>query len=68
MLLFWEKFTGIYNLLQQKFWGNRLLDYAIFLAILLFGLLVVWIIKVIVIIRLKKWAKKTAITADDPHY
>ena len=65
MLLFWEKFNGTYNLLQQKFWGNRLLDYLAFLAILLGGIFAAWIIKVIVIRRLKKWAEKTAITTDD---
>ncbi|MGB2768452.1 MAG: mechanosensitive ion channel domain-containing protein [Candidatus Zixiibacteriota bacterium] len=53
------------EILQTSFFDNRVLDYLIFLAILLLGILVVRIIRSIILSRLKAWAEKTATTIDD---
>ena len=51
--------------LDVTFFQNSVLDYLIFLAILLVGILVVRIIRSIILSRLKAWAEKTATTIDD---
>jgi len=53
------------DILEITFLQNSVLDYLIFLAILLVGILVVRIIKSVILRRLKAWAKKTATTIDD---
>jgi len=53
------------DILEITFLQNSVLDYLIFLAILLVGILVVRIIRSIILSRLKAWAKKTATTIDD---
>ena len=52
-------------ILHQTFFGNRILDYLICLAIFVVGFFVVRILRVIVFKRLEKWAEKTSITLDD---
>ena len=49
----------------MSFFENSVLDYLIFLATLIVGILLVRIIKSIVLSRLKAWAEKTATTIDD---
>ncbi len=53
------------NILQQQFLGNRVLDYLIFLVVLLLGFLVIAIVKRMVINRLKKWSERTTTELDD---
>lgn len=50
-------FTSI-ALLNQIFWGNRILDYIISLVILIAGFIIARIFKNILMSRLKKWASK----------
>jgi len=52
-------------ILHQTFFGNRILDYLICLAIFVIGFFIVRILRVIVFRRLEKWAEKTSITLDD---
>jgi len=52
-------------MLEQYFWGNRVLDYLTFLAIFVVGLVVVQIFKTIILNRLKVWSEKTKTTIDD---
>ena len=53
------------DILEISFFQNSVLDYLIFLATLLVGILVVRLIKSIILSRLKAWAEKTATTIDD---
>jgi small-conductance mechanosensitive channel len=53
------------DILEITFLQNRILDYLIFLAALLVGILLVRIIKSIILSRLRAWAEKTATTIDD---
>jgi hypothetical protein len=53
------------DVLQRSFLQNSVLDYVIFLAAFLIGILIIKIIKSIVLHRLKAWSKKTATTIDD---
>lgn len=53
------------EILEITFLQNRVLDYLIFLATLVVGILVVRIIKSVVLSRLRAWAEKTATTIDD---
>jgi len=47
------------------FFENRILDYLIFLATVVGGILIIRVIKSIVLHRFRAWAKKTATTIDD---
>ena len=53
------------DILQQTFFGNRILDYLICLSIFLIGVIAIYIFKSIILVRLKKWAEQTATTVDD---
>lgn len=53
------------EILEITFLQNSVLDYLIFLATLLVGILIVRIIKSVILSRLKAWSKKTATTIDD---
>ena len=53
------------DVLQRSFLQNSVLDYVIFLAAFLIGILIIKIIKSIVLHRLKAWSKKSATTIDD---
>lgn len=53
------------NLIEQTFWGNRVIDYLICVGIFFVGLFVVKICQFIILKRLKKWAEKTVTTIDD---
>jgi small-conductance mechanosensitive channel len=52
-------------ILHQTFFGNRILDYLICLAIFVIGFLVIRILRAIVFRQLRKWAEKTSATLDD---
>lgn len=54
-----------FKILEQVFFGNRILDYIIALSALLLGLLFVKTVILFLTGRLKKLAKKTATTFDD---
>lgn len=51
--------------LQQSYFGNTILNYIIALGIFILGIIVVKIFKIVVLRRLKKWAKATDTTIDD---
>jgi len=53
------------DILQISYFQNSILDYIIFLSILIGGVLFVRILKSIVLSRLNVWSKKTATTIDD---
>ncbi len=53
------------EILKYVFLGNTVLDYIIFTAIFLVGMVVVNVVKHIILKRLHEWAKKTATTIDD---
>lgn len=53
------------DILQKTFLQNRVLDYLIFLATFLIGVLIVKIFKRIIVHRLKAWSEKTSTTIDD---
>ncbi|MFQ6002902.1 MAG: mechanosensitive ion channel family protein [Candidatus Zixiibacteriota bacterium] len=53
------------DILEISFLQNRVLDYLIFLATLIVGILFVRILKSIILRRLRAWAEKTATTIDD---
>jgi small-conductance mechanosensitive channel len=55
----------IHDLLNRPFLGNRVLDYAAFLAILLGGMIAAHVVRRVVIHRLKLLAERTATTLDD---
>lgn len=55
----------IHDLLNRPFLGNRVLDYAVFLAILLGGMIAVNILRRVVLRRLKLLAERTSTTLDD---
>ncbi|MDD3275031.1 MAG: mechanosensitive ion channel family protein [Candidatus Omnitrophica bacterium] len=51
--------------LNQIFWGNRVYDYLLSLAVLFSSLLFVWLVVRIFVKRLKKFAARTVTTLDD---
>ncbi len=53
------------DILQQTFFQNTVLDYLIALAILVAGISIVFILKKVMVKRLKGWAAKTATDLDD---
>ena len=53
------------DILQQTFFDNRILDYLVCLSIFLIGVIVIYIFKSIILVRLKRWAEQTATTVDD---
>lgn len=53
------------TMIYQTFFGNRILDYLIFLGAFLAGLLVIRIFKNVILKRLKVWSRKTETTLDD---
>ncbi len=55
----------IQDILQQTFFNNRILDYLVSLSIVVIGIIAIRIFKTIILIRLKKWAKRSATTLDD---
>ncbi len=57
--------TNIREALEETFFGNRVLDYAICLLVILVGIILVKIFEKIVLKKLKIWADKTETTLDD---
>lgn len=55
----------IFSLLYQDFLGNKILDYIIGIVTFLTGIFLIWIIKTIIIKRLKGLANKTKTVIDD---
>lgn len=53
------------QVLQTVFFNNRILDYLICLSIFLGGIVVIRLLERFILMRLKKWAKRTATTLDD---
>jgi small-conductance mechanosensitive channel len=53
------------NYFQTTYFGNTVIEYAVFLSILLGGILAIWIINAVILHRLKVWSEKTATTVDD---
>lgn len=53
------------NYLQQSYFGNTILNYIIALGIFILGIIIVKIFKIVILRRLKKWAKSTDTTLDD---
>ncbi len=51
--------------LEKIVLGNRILDYLFALGYIIVGLVAVWVMRKIILVRLKKWAEKTATTLDD---
>ncbi len=51
--------------LKQSFMGNTVLDYAQAVGTVAAGILIVWIIKIVVLNRLKKWSAATKSGFDD---
>lgn len=51
--------------LHLEFYHNRISDYLVCLAIVLGGILAVWIVEALVLRRLKAWAEKTSSTWDN---
>jgi small-conductance mechanosensitive channel len=51
--------------LNQTYFGNTLLDYAIALGSFLVGAIIIFIINKVVLVRLQKWAKATETKIDD---
>jgi small-conductance mechanosensitive channel len=54
-----------YDIIQQTYFHNRLLDYLFSLSILIIGLLVVRILKGVILKRFKIWAARTDTKIDD---
>jgi len=53
------------QVLQKVFFGNSVLDYLVFICILVIGFTLICIFRKLVLIRLKEWAKRTTTTIDD---
>ena len=53
------------NFFQTTYFSNTVMDYAVFLSILMGGLLVIRVIKTFVLHRLNVWSEKTDTTIDD---
>ena len=53
------------NILQRTFFNNHISDYTIFILALIIGIVIIKVFRLIVLTRLKKWAKKTDTTIDD---
>ena len=56
---------GINGFLTQTYFNNRILDYLIFLAIFIGGSFVLFLFKIMILRRLKAWAKTTTTTLDN---
>lgn len=57
--------NGINGFLEQIYFNNRVLDYLIFLAIFISGTILLQLFKIIILFRLKQWAKTTTTTLDN---
>jgi len=55
----------IKEILNTTCWGNGISDYCVALIIILSGILLVWVIDKVVVIRIKKKVKETKTTIDD---
>ena len=55
----------INSIMEKVIWGNRILDYIIFLGIFIGCIIVAKIFKHIILKHLKKFAEKTATAIDD---
>lgn len=55
----------IHDLLNRPFLGNRVLDYVVFLAILLGGIIAVHVVRRVLLHRLQRLAKRTTTALDD---
>ena len=53
------------SLKSQSFFGNTLFDYALVVGWIALGLIALWIIKTVVLHRLKKLSQKTDTKIDD---
>lgn len=53
------------RLFQATFFSNRLFDYLISLSLFLLFILIIYLCKVFILRRLKKWAEKTTTTLDN---
>ncbi|MFQ5586949.1 MAG: mechanosensitive ion channel family protein, partial [Thermodesulfobacteriota bacterium] len=53
------------KVVEITFFQNRVLDYIIFVAIIVFGFIVIKIAKATVLASVKRWSQKTATTLDD---
>ena len=53
------------DILSMSFLHNRVLDYLIFLASFIIGVLIIKTVNKIIMLRLKAWADKTSTTIDD---
>jgi small-conductance mechanosensitive channel len=53
------------DILQKTFLQNTVLDYLVFVAIFVFGIFAVKILKSVILYRLKIWSEKSATTLDD---
>jgi small-conductance mechanosensitive channel len=53
------------SFLEQTYFNNRILDYLIFLAIFVGGIVILLLFKIIILHRLKQWAKTTTTTLDN---
>ncbi len=53
------------QIIQTVIFKNRILDYLICLSIFLAGILIIYLFKNFVLIRLRRWAARTATTLDD---
>lgn len=51
--------------LNQSFWGNTYYEYLVALSTFILGLIVIFFINKILVVRLKKWADSTDTTLDD---
>jgi small-conductance mechanosensitive channel len=55
----------INEFLQREFYHNRISEYLVCLAIIVGGILAVWIVEALVLRRLKAWAETTSSTWDN---
>ncbi|MBE0568080.1 MAG: mechanosensitive ion channel family protein [Deltaproteobacteria bacterium] len=53
------------DILRQEFYHNRISEYLICLAIIVGGILAVWVVEALVLRRLKTWAGRTSSTWDN---
>ncbi|CAN5253315.1 mechanosensitive ion channel family protein [soil metagenome] len=57
--------SSIEETLAREYWGNSIKDYAIALGIILFGMIVVRIVKIFLARKLRAWVQKSANKVDD---
>lgn len=55
----------IEKIMEQTFWNNKILDYAVAVLIFLGSLIVIKLFEHILLKRLKRWAERTSTTIDD---